>query len=880
MELLNKKLYILLLFVLGISSLFAQGVVHNLENNPLSINYFDSRNYSENTSAIYFEQENNGIGGRITVNLCTREQENIRLSWQNSVVSKSKTAYSSRLQYRLSLNDEWQDVKDENDRAVVFYAHNKKSRQNYSKIALPRECDNRAFLQVSWQISHSGKGGNVSSVVFRNIKIESEHDKFFGMQAEVRVFINEMGEDHNAEKIIFGNIALPYIYPAVQRLKVESRNIRDSICFAIGGEDKNEFSVSKSSMRDNMFEGRYIFVNYSPKTEGRHKAFLEIRTAKLREGVIRIPLEGSCSKHKDYNKNFIPVYDKPGKSFVYSIPVFSNTDYQYSFSVNQQNNYPRIYISYTWYGDDKELFSMSDTLKSASYCVPLKSPKGADEIEIEVYSNEEFYLSNTYFGLPRVKTMVSSGLWSDDNNWKDGNSPTMEDFVVIAKNVKAEIDEDVACAMLILEDSANVTIKNNKVFYVASDIFYNQKSFFTVYQYLLPERWNYISSPVNQAHAAMFSMKNDKNDSWFMQYNTGIKSKLDDYWSDYITDPKFSLTPGKGYAVYTHEPLNVKYEGLLCASSVSVGLKSTPDDRWNMIGNPYTAPLSSKKLFDELEGKIQGNVIMLFDRENRVYNPLIVDPKEEITIPSLESFFVEALANPSNILFKRSQQYIPLTGEQAVSNHNYLSLSVSKNKTYQYALLGMDSNATFGFDNYDCHKLFGNNENMPEIYLKDDENEYSVNVFPSYPASIDVGIYIGNPSDVEININNLSVLPKNILVLMEDREKDSFYNLCDNASIETFIGSGTTERYRIHILKAIETKDCEEVYLWTDGERCLVYTQNESLVKINIKSSNNIIKEMDYKTNKVAKTSLKAGKYKVDLKINNNWIKNIDMEIK
>lgn len=874
MELLRKISLILVFVFLSITSVFSQRVIHDLKNNPLDIKNFDQRNYSSNKNAIYFEADKDSPNtGRLIVNISTKEQDDIRLSWQNTTANKVKTQWTSRLQYRLSLNDEWKDVADEKGRSIVFYSQYKRYKQNFSNIKLPEECENKDFVQISWLVSTNGNKNNSPQILFRNIFIQSNYDKYFGVEAEVNAFVNEMGEDKKVEKIVFDNIAIPFIYPEVQRIKIESKNIRDGINFEISGTDKSQFSVSKSSLKDKQ-EGKYIFVNYSPNAEGKHKAFLDISTAKLKQGTIHIPLEGSCSKHKDYNKNFIPSYDKPSKEFSYHIPVFSNTDYQYSFSTKKRSN---VYVLYKWYRNDKELFSMNDTLRSDSYCVPLKSPKGADEIEIKVYSNEDFVLENSYFGLPKVKTMISSGLWSDDNNWKDGNAPTMEDFVVIAKNVQAEVDEDVSCTMLILEDSANVVINNNKIFYVASDIFYTQKSFFTVYQYLLPERWNYISSPVNQARAAMFSMKNDNNDAWFMQYNTGIKSKLDDYWSDYITDPKFTLVPGKGYAVYTHAPLNVKYEGLLCASSVAVSLKSTPDDRWNMIGNPYTAPLSSKKLFDELEGKIQGNAIMLFDRENRVYNPLIVDPKEEITIPSLESFFVEALSNPSNILFKRSQQYIPLTGEQAQSNHNYLNLSVSKNKTYQYALLGMDSNASYGFDNYDCHKLFGNNENMPEIYLKDEDDEYSVNVFPDYPVSIDVGLYIGNPSDVEININNLSVLPEDVVVIMEDKERGEFYDFCDNASLKTFIGSGITDRYRIHIIKALSNKKCKNVYVWTDNGRCLVYSKDVNLKKVRLKSDRNTnINERDYTADKVLQMTLKAGKY-IDLNINDNWI-NIDIK--
>ncbi|MBR1769479.1 MAG: hypothetical protein IJ748_03385 [Bacteroidales bacterium] len=865
----------------SIQGLIAQNVIHNLKENSFEVRNFDKRNFSETKNAIYFLSDKDAQStGRLIVNLNTKEQENIRISWQNASVNKVKALWTARLQYRLSEQEQWNDVKDQNNKSIVYYCQNKRYRQNFSEIRLPKECEDRDFIQVCWLIETKGNKSNDPQILFRNIVIKSDYDKYNGLEAEVRVFINEENVNSDEGKIVFNNIALPYIYPETRRIRIEGERIRDSITLRITGENSGEFSVSKQSVKENQTGGKYIFVNYAPKNEGRHKAFLEISTPKLKQQVIRLALEGSCSKHKDFNKNFIPLSSKESKRYNYHIPVFSKVDYQYSFYVNDDLD-ARVFVKYTWLRENKELFSMNDTLKSSYYCVPLKSPEGADALEIELSSAKEFLIDRAYFGLPRVKIMTESGLWSNDKNWKDNDAPTMEDFVLIAKNVRAEVDVDVVCSALILEDSANIVINNNKIFYVASDIFYNQKSFFTVYQYLLPERWNYISSPVNQAHAAMFSMKNDRNEAWFMQYNTGVKSKLDDYWSDYITDPKFALIPGKGYAVYTHEPLNAKYEGLLCASSVPVSLKSTPDDKWNLVGNPYTAPLSSKKLFEELDGKIQGNVIMLFDRENRVYNPLIVDSKEEIAIPSLESFFVEAFSYPTDILFKRSQQYIPLYEEKIQTNHNYLNLSVSKNKTYQYALLGMEDKSEFGFDEYDCHKMFGNNENMPEIYLKDAENEYSVNVFPSYPASIDIGLYIGNEDNVEINLNNLSVLPENILVFIEDKEEKRFYNFCEDASVKTYLKSGTTEKYKIHIIKATEIPtqgNSEFIYLWTDAGRLLVYAETDNLKTVKIKN-NPKENELEYTMKEVMTLNLKKGKYDVELNIN-DWLTKKGIEIK
>ncbi|MBQ9254419.1 MAG: hypothetical protein IJ180_06590 [Bacteroidales bacterium] len=880
MELLKQRniMYVLLLLLPFISfSQESETVIHNLQDKSFELSQYSKKDYKKTGSPIYFVADNNAYTGRVILNLNTLSQSDISVSWQNNTTNKLKTVWTVKLQYRISDTGEWKDIKGKN---VVYNSSYKRYNVNFKDIILPEECNNKELVQLSWLITTKGDKKKDPDILFKNINVSSEYDKYLGLSAEVEVSLSNEEQEQNLNTIIFNNIAIPYTFPEKQRIRIKGKNIRDSITLEIRGEDRDYFKLSSYSVSEKQStKGKTITVSYEPKKEGRHRANLFITTNKI-SSPISIPIEGSSANNKMYDKNMLPSDYEESSYYSFRIPVFSNNDYQYKFSLEKEST---IYIKYNWYRNNTLLFTMYDTLRGYNYCVPLTAPNTADVLEIDLSASKPFTFKDSYFGYPKVKTMIKSGSWHDDFNWENNETPVMEDFVVIDKGVSAEVDDDVACSFLVLSDSANVKVKTGKIFYVSSDIFYNKQSFITVSQYLLPERWNYISSPINQAHAAMFSMKKTSNDSWLMQYNTGKQSKLGDYWSDYITDPKFVLVPGKGYAVYTHDALKVEYEGLLCSSTVTVPLVTTEKDKWNLVGNPYTAPISSKRLYEDIEGKIQGNVIMLFDRENKVYNPVIIDPKEELIIPSLQSFFVEALPEPTEITFKRSHQYIPLTGEPTEINNNYLNLSVSKGYNYQYALLGMDAKAEYVFDEYDCHKMFGNNENMPDIYLKDENDEYSVNVFPDYPAVYDIGLYIGNASEVEINLNNISVLPEDVLVLVEDKEEKRFYNFCEDASIKTFLKSGTTEDYRIHILKAKNIKALSQhsgIYLWKDKNRVLVYSDmKHNLQKVRLADKNNT-KEYDYTPYEVLEIDTTNKTNKIDLFINNNWIRGIDIQAK
>lgn len=851
------------------SYLYAQeGDLYDLQE-PLIIDNVDSKLYTPTPN-------------RLTYSFSTIDMDNITISWSNNYTKKTKTKWFVRLQYRLSEDSEWIDVNDSKGRNVEFVTTRKRYTRHFS-ITLPNECNNQQFVQVSWLIdTYTKNKSNYPNILFKNLRIRSEYDKYHGLPAIVKVYNSTDDTKSKVNDLHFNKIPLHKVFSENKRLTIESKNIRDSITIRVIGENAAYFCTSLTSI-DSDQPLKTLSVVYSPKKEGRHKATLVITTTKL-STPINIQLEGVAAKNTAYNENLLPKNTISSNRCSYNIPVFSASDYQYRIYQNDKD-FQKIAIRYSWYRNEKLLFSMYDTVKKLEYCASINSPESATNLEIELSAKKKIKLKDYYFGSPKVKTMVKSGSWSDINNWQPKALPNTEDFVVIDNGVVAKVNNDVACNMLILKDSANVDIHTGKIFYVSNDISYGKNAFFTVHQHLLPSKWNYISSPINQAHATIFSMKNltSGNDTWIMKYNTGKLSKMDDYWSEYIVDPTFILQPGIGYAVYTHAAMDVKYEGLLCSSSVTIPLVSTPNDRWNLIGNPYTAPLSSKKIYNDIEGKIQGNAILLLDKQAQVYNPIIIDNNEQVMIPSLESFFVEALEKPTEITFKREHQYIPRTAKQSWTNNNYLNLSVSCDNNWQYVLIGMDDNSSYGFDMMDCHKMFGNNENMPEIYLKDDNNEeYSVCVFPDYPGIYDIGLYIGSQKNVTINLNNLSIMPDYVHILIEDKKNNIFYNACES-NLELSLANGTTQDFRIHILKAVQNQTISkdnDIFLWSDKGRILFLNTSKKVKQILIKKGNEVITQEDIRDNEVFSTiTLAKGNYEVQLLIGGKWSEKINLKI-
>lgn len=858
---------------------------------------FDFANKPSKDTLLWYEAENSkGTSARVILNLSTLNREEVTVDWQHYCGATKKSSWVVKLQYRLSESGEWIDVKDARSRSCEFYTGKRASTRNFSKIVLPQECNNQPLVQLSWKLSRVKGKVTAPKIQTRNIKISSLADPYNGVPASVSVSRTIDKRTSQVEKINFNHIPLPYTYPETIRLKIEGKCLREEISFEITGADKAFFSVDKKSV-DARKAHKTITISYAPKKEGVHKAVLRIRTRRLPQ-EITIPLEGSCAKASDIMANYIKNEALTDREVTFVAGVFSNKDYQFSMKLPtdpdellyepKSDKKTNVTLTYKWYRDNVCLMSMKDNVKSSDYCVPLHSPQTANKIEITIENFDEVEISDFYFGFPKAKRMIASGNWDNPDLWLPKGEPNMEDVVFIEDSLKVTVTTDVVCSMLVLGDNVNIDINAGKMFYVSGDIIYGKQSYFTVHQNLLPERWNYISSPVNQARALVYSMRKSGNETWLMKYNTGVVSKHGDNWSEYLVDPNLILSPGVGYAVYTHDALDVKYEGILCNSKTTVALTLKNNDRWNLVGNPFTAPLSTKRLFDDIDTKIQGNAIFLFDRENLVYNPVIVDENEDVMIPSLESFFVETMQDGTEITFKRNHQYIPKSGTGSKVNRNYLSLSANIGSRQQYVLLGMIEDAKYGFDEYDAHKMFGISEQMPEIYFMVEGEELSVNTFPGYPAAFDIGLYIGEANNVGLRLDNLSVIPKNVSIILEDKYENKFYDFCLPDKLNFDLESGTTnDRFRIYFNKAINIYEIHSeysgIYLWSDANRIMAYSDGvHNLQKVRVYDKNKrLAGEQEFNSNVlVFNQNIEKGRYTVDILVEDVWIKDFIVEVR
>mgnify|MGYP002672260317 FL=1 len=497
-------------------------IAHDLSKGKFEIKSFDVQSRKAEESAIYFEVENKKTNaGRIILDLSTLNQEDVTVAWQNYSTGAKKARWSVRLQYRLSDTSEWKDVTDARSRPYEFYTGKRAVSRTFSKVVLPSECNNRDRIQISWKYSKLRGKGNDPKISTRNICVSSQTDPYNGAAVELNVTRHLNDKTIEVKKVDFNHIPLPYTYPETIRLKFTGKYLRDSVRLEISGADKEYFSVDSKSI-DAGTSPKSVTVCYAPRKAGIHKATLTIKTRKLAKDII-IPLEGSCAKASEFRKNLISNETSAEENIDFAADVFSGKEYQFRMNVSGNQDELTSYgndvlnndisVTYKWYRNNVLLKEYDDRPKVQDYCVPLQSPATANKLEIVISNKDRLEIKDWYLGFPKPKRLVRSGNWNDPTIWEPEGEPNMEDFVYIEDSCKVKVTTDVVCSMLVLGDNVNVDINTGKMFYVSGDIVYGNRSYFTVHQNLLSEKWNYISSPVNQARALVYSMRKSGNET-------------------------------------------------------------------------------------------------------------------------------------------------------------------------------------------------------------------------------------------------------------------------------------------------------------------------------------------------------------------------------
>lgn len=367
-----------------------------------------------------------------------------------------------------------------------------------------------------------------------------------------------------------------------------------------------------------------------------------------------------------------------------------------------------------------------------------------------------------------------------------------------------------------------------------------------------PLAYNYWSSPVSGAALSSLSAQGFFANTY--EYTTSNATGLDYAGTQAGWTPRASsdiMSPGRGY-IATGAGL-ATFTGAPNQTDISY----TPGaggggNTFNLVGNPFPAPISAATFLSQNAGRINGGIIYVWDDDASagfdyavgdyittngsitVNGPNSGNPFSG-NIAAAQGFFVSWTAASGNIAFNQSQKVFG-TNSQFFETNTDPAIRLRFNNADNIAsetVVAFADDATDGYDaTRDGARLAGNN--VIGLYSFIDGNQYTFNYFA--PLSTEKIIPLGALNSVEgeasITMNLFENFDASTVIFLEDMVNGVFHNLTANPTYSFSNGavSSTTERFRLHFRAPIaveSTSDCSGMGL---GKMIMNNPNNASIV--------------------------------------------------
>ena len=269
---------------------------------------------------------------------------------------------------------------------------------------------------------------------------------------------------------------------------------------------------------------------------------------------------------------------------------------------------------------------------------------------------------------------------------------------------------------------------------------------------------HFISSPVSGAKISSI-LDNGLGNYNAYAYDPSMGGSIHDKWDRvYGTD---DMVFGKAYTIpYAHASTTSKtisFSGNMHATSNSVSV-SNSDGAWNLLGNPFTAPLAVSSFLAANSSAIYGAVYYLDDNGAPYYSTDYAvhngsgstrsganSKAGQAYIGLGQGFFVESNGGGSSVTFNpawRTGGQNPLFFANGPDPIQRFYLSVSNEQgAYNEILIGFTDFASKGFDNlYDAHKLKGNPALSLYSLISDSDEEFAIQGRPYVMGCDTIGL--------------------------------------------------------------------------------------------------------------------------------------------
>ena len=301
----------------------------------------------------------------------------------------------------------------------------------------------------------------------------------------------------------------------------------------------------------------------------------------------------------------------------------------------------------------------------------------------------------------------------------------------------------------------------------------------------------------------------------------------------YFNGTATTFTAGKGYIVKRTENGTVTFEGTVNTNNAGVNVPVTNnEDGFNLLGNPYTANISSVTFIADNTSDLANQLIWVWTDNGNTYNTY--NNSSNFDLAPGQAFFVRA--NKSTTLnFAESNQKTGADSFQK-SSKSKIKLTVLNGKTHRYAEVYYLDNATKGFDRGYDGEVFGGIADSFSLYTHLLENNqgknYQIQALPNSDIEtmvVPVGLKLGKDAEITFKLEADNI-PAGLKVFLEDRQEGVFTQLdVVDAAYKVSLNKSSDEVGRFYLHTSAKSA------LSTDNinlQGVSIYQSNKSTLKV------------------------------------------------
>ena len=352
----------------------------------------------------------------------------------------------------------------------------------------------------------------------------------------------------------------------------------------------------------------------------------------------------------------------------------------------------------------------------------------------------------------------------------------LSNYPVVSETTAAVVNN------LTVENTASLSIENGGSLIVngasTGNISYNRT---IAYSAENASGWYLVASPtVGETYDDSWIATHDIVSGTGSNRGIGTYNTQTDDWTYYQAGTASSpFTSGIGYSIKRGTTSgSITFTGAINTADVSASVISGGNG-FNLIGNPYPAYINSSSFLTNNTDLLVSETIWLWNSATNNYDAKVTI--DDFIVSPGQGFFVQA--NRDTDLNFSSVNQLNNADTFQKSTKTEVKLQISDGTNNRYAKIYYVNNATTGFDNGYDGEAFGGIPNTFDIYthlLSNNEGKkYQIQSLPNKDfETLVVPISISTEAGKEITFTSeISNLPENIKVFLEDRQENTFTRL-------------------------------------------------------------------------------------------------------